>query len=199
MHVVIGGPPHSGKSTFTAALIEHIRKRQREKPFNISFEYMTLDITDNSLNYILDDTDSVERKLDVDWTDENAQERADEFSSKSCQLVIADAPGKLTDQLDIVIEPADRIVILVSDEKSEKLREWRDRAAELDISVDYEITSFLDDDAEVQLTEQEKNTMVGSIKSASRDEFAAQGTHAYDDESSNVIRYIAAQLMQQAR
>jgi len=199
MHVVIGGPPHSGKSTFTAALIEHVRKRQRKKPFTISFEYMTLDITDNSLNYILDDTEDVERKLDVEWTDKNAQERADKFSSKSCQLVIADAPGKLTDQLDIVMEPADRMVILVSNEKSEKLEEWRDRASELDISVDYEITSFLDSDVEVQLIEQENGTVAGTIKSASRDDFAAEGTHAYDDESSNVIRYIAAQLMQQAR
>lgn len=198
LHVVIGGPPHSGKSTFTAALIEHVRERHREQPFTISFEYVTLDITDNSLEWLLDDTGSVNRKRDVEWTNENAKDKADEFAEKPCQLVIADAPGKLTEQLDIVMEPADRMVILVSDEKSEKLTEWRDRANELDISVDYEITSFIDDDADIQLEDRAGDTMTGTIKSASRDDFNAKGTHAYDDKSRRVIRYIATQLVQKA-
>lgn len=199
MHVVVGGPPHSGKSTFTAALIEHIRERQRRQSFSLSFEWMTLDITDNSLEYLLDDTGGVQRNLDVEWTDENAQDRADEFASKSCQLVLADAPGQLTEQLNIVAEPADSMVILVSDEKSDKLEDWQDRAQELDISVDCEVTSFLDDDAEVQLTRGEDGTIVGSIKSVSRDDFDVEGTHAYDDDSSNVIRYVVTDLIKEAR
>lgn len=198
MHVVVAGPSHSGKSTFTAALIEHIRERQREKPFNISFEWMTLDITDNSLQYLLDETGDTDRKLDVEWTNENAQERADEFAEKSSQLVIADAPGKLTEQLDIVIGPADEMVLLISDEKSEKGPEWRERASDHDIGVRCHITTFLDsENTEVTLSEEE-GELKGSITSVSRDDFDAEGTHAFDDGSRRVIRIVATRLMKQA-
>ncbi len=199
MHVVIVGPPHSGKSTFTAALIETVRERQRKRSFTLPFEWMTLDIIDNSLEYVLDETGETSRKTDATWTNENARTRAEKFASRSSKLVIADAPGKLTEQFDIVVEPADSAVILISNKKSDHLTKWRERIKGMNIAIDAELTSFLNADKSVELTKRSDGTLVGTVRSISRDEFQTRGTHAYDDSSRQVIRAVAKTLLTKAR
>ncbi|ERH11722.1 MAG: hypothetical protein J07HB67_00731 [halophilic archaeon J07HB67] len=34
MHIVVGGPPNSGKSTVTAALVKLCRERKRRRGYN---------------------------------------------------------------------------------------------------------------------------------------------------------------------
>lgn len=60
------------------------------------------------------DDDSIPQKRDVDWMTEHAEERESIFQSRDENLVLADSPGMITDQLRIVASPADAIILLYS-------------------------------------------------------------------------------------
>lgn len=211
MKVVVGGPPHSGKSTFTAGLIERIRERKREQPFNVSFTWETLDITDNSLAFLLDESGDVSQKNEeIEWSNETAKVKRADFEGRDEQLVIADAPGRLTDQLDIVIEPADTMIVLASDENVDKIDEWKACADRLDIAVNWIIVTVLDTDIEVGWTDEfdsdtefdwaceSANVQEGIIRSINRGDFKDRGLTAYDDTSSRLIRQLTADLLELA-
>lgn len=105
MHTVVGGPPNSGKSTVTAALVELCRERKRKQGYNPTFAWFTLDVSDTSLPAMLAD-DSRSASRDVSWTEARAEERAVMFGSRDEQLVVADCPGLIDDKTTMVVEPA---------------------------------------------------------------------------------------------
>jgi GTPase SAR1 family protein len=197
MKVVVGGPPHSGKSTFTAGLIERIRERKRKRGFNISFNWLSLDITDNSLAYLLDDTGDISRRNEeIEWNEETARVRRSTFESRDEQLVIADAPGQLTDELDIVMEPADIMIVLASDENSEMVEKWEQRAENLDIEVIKTVITVLDSGQELGWEGEDERQ--GTLRSISREDFDERGAAAYDDVSSRMIRQMSRDLIESA-
>lgn len=211
MKVVVGGPPHSGKSTFTAGLVERVRERQRNQPFDVSFTWMTLDVTDNSLAFLLDESGDVSRRNEeVEWSEENARVRRATFEGRDEQLVVADAPGRLTHELNIVIEPADAMVVLASDEKRGEIDDWRARADRLDVAVRWVIVSVLDGDAEpgwrgeldsdgeVDRTREPEAVRRGTIRSISRSDYERSGPAAYDDTSSRMLRQLSTELLESA-
>jgi len=193
MKIVIGGPPQSGKSTFTASLIQAIRERQRNRPYQLSFSWQPLDVTDNSIAVLLNPDEDIDQKRDVDWTDERAEERRAVFEARDERLVIADAPGCITPQLRIVIEPADAIIILANYEEREQIEDWREVAESNGMQVFAELTSILEEDLDAGW--EERGTREGIIRSIEREDFEEEQKTAFDDTSRRMIRQIATDLL----
>lgn len=193
MKIVIGGPPQSGKSTFTASLIQAIRERQRNRPYQLSFSWQPLDVTDNSIAVLLNPDEDIDQKRDVEWTEERADERRAIFEARDEQLVIADAPGLITDELRIVIEPADAIIILANYEEREQIDDWREVAESNGIQIFAELTSILEEDLDPGWEERE--TREGIIRSIEREGFEEEQKTAFDDTSRRMIRQIATDLL----
>lgn len=211
MKVVVGGPPHSGKSTFTAGLVERIRERKRDQPFTASFTWETLDVTDNSLPFLLDGSGAVPmRNEDIEWSEESARVKRAAFEGRDEQLVVADAPGRLTEELDVVVEPADAMVVLASREKADRIESWKARADRLDVAVRWVLVSVLDADVEpgwvtefdsaveFEWTAESDEVREGVIRSIDRGEFEDSGLTAYDDTSSRMIRQLSTDLLESA-
>jgi len=193
MKVVIGGPPQSGKSTFTASLIQAIRERQRNRPYQLSFSWQPLDVTDNSIAVLLNPDEDIDQKRDVEWTEERAEERRAVFEARDEQLVIADAPGLITDELRIVIEPADAFIILANYEERDQIEDWREVAGSNGMQVFAELTSILEEDLDPGWEERE--TREGIIRSIEREDFEEEQKTAFDDTSRRMIRQIATDLL----
>jgi GTPase SAR1 family protein len=193
MKIVIGGPPQSGKSTFTASLIQAIRERQRNRPYQLSFSWEPLDVTDNSIAVLLNPDEDIEQKRDVEWTEERAEERRAVFEARDERLVVADAPGLITDELRIVLEPADAIIILANYEEQEKIADWRDVAESNDMQVFAELTSILGEDLDPGWDQRESRE--GIIRSIEREEFGEEEGMAFDDTTRRMIRQIATDLL----
>lgn len=193
MKIVIGGPPQSGKSTFTASLIQAIRERQRNRPYQLSFSWQPLDVTDNSIAVLLNPDEDIDQKRDIEWTEERAEERRAVFEARDEQLVIADAPGLITEELRIVIEPADAIIILANYEERERIDDWQEVAQSNDMQVFAELTSILEEDLDPGWEEHE--TREGIIRSIEREDFGEEQKTAYDDTSRRMVRQIATDLL----
>jgi hypothetical protein len=186
--LVVGGPPHSGKSTFTAALIDSVESLLNGDNYDIYCDWMTLDLEDNSLPNLMDPEEPEEHD-EVDW-EEEAPIRRDEFAEREAPLVIADAPGQLTEQLNTLIEPADAIILLVSEDEREKMEDWRERAEEHGIDPIFEIFTVYQSGEEPYLDGQ-----TGRIRSVSRDEFGSHRLSAYDRKSQRYIRRISDSIV----
>jgi GTPase SAR1 family protein len=197
MKVAVCGPPHSGKSTFTASLIGSIRKKKREQPFNIAFTWVPLDVTDNSIAAMLNpDDDSIPRKRDVDWTNERAEERQAVFQSRDEDLVLADSPGKITEQLRIVVSPADAIILLCSHEKRDLLDEWIDFVEEMDCELFAVLTTVLDEDIDAEWDD--RSSRKGVIRSVEREDFERRQIDALDDTTHRMLKQLIKDLVNRA-
>ena len=150
-------------------------------------------MTDNSIAVLLNPDEDIDQKRDVEWTEERADERRAIFEARDEQLVIADAPGLITDELRIVIEPADAIIILANYEEREQIDDWREVAESNGIQIFAELTSILEEDLDPGWDERE--TREGIIRSIEREDFEEEQKTAFDDTSRRMIRQIATDLL----
>lgn len=201
MKVVVGGPSHSGKSTFAAGLVDCIREHKRHSDEEVSFRWETLNVTDNSLAHLLNDRGKLAiHNEDVEWNEQTARTKRATFAGGDERLVVADTPGKLTPELDIVLEPADAMVLLVSDEKVDRTEDWLDRAAALDVEVGWILTTVLDggDVGWYAGEDDEADVRRGIVRTAEREAFDADRLDAFDRESALMIRQVAEDLVERA-
>lgn len=197
MRVVVGGPPHSGKSTVTASLIKAIRERQRNRSYHLSFSWVPLDVTDNSIAGLLNPEDEdIESKRDLDWTEERADERRAMFNARDEQLVIADSPGQISDELKIVIEPADAIIILSSYENREEIEDWIDMSEKQGLDIFAQLTTVLEEDIDPGWDN--RTNRKGTICSIHREDFEESGKTAYDDTTRRMIKQVATDMLKTA-
>lgn len=197
MKVVVGGPSHSGKSTFAAGLVDCIRERKRRGDADVSFRWETLDVTDNSLAHLINDREKpAVHNEGVEWNEQTARTKRATFAGGDERLVVADTPGRLTPELDIVLEPADAMILLVSDEKVDLTEEWLDRAEALDVEVGWVLTTVLDGGDVGWYSEGDVRR--GILRIATREEFDADGLDAFDSESARMIRQVAEDLVERA-
>ena len=191
MHTVIGGPPNSGKSTIAAALIKLCRERRRGRGYNPTFGWSTLDITDTSLPAMLGSSDEDSRE--VKWTTERAEERKALFAARDEQLVLADCPGLIDDMTRTVVEPADAMILVVSDQKQEDADEWQEFAAENSLELLFELTTTLDRDKSPEWTDRDAGKAV--VRSIHNHEFENDDVAAYDDTTRRILKTISTELL----
>lgn len=194
MRVVVGGPPHAGKSVFTAALYLSIKDRLPDGIGDDFFSVMTLDLSDNTLRWLLYDGEP--RKFeDSVWTEENARDRAEEFSAADGELVLADAPGEVDNLTRTLLGPADALLIMYSTEHRDKLDEWTELADELGLEIIAILQSIHPDNEEEDST-WDPQTERGKFKGAHREDAKIHQRRALPQGSQSVVNRIALSILE---
>jgi hypothetical protein len=117
VRIIVGGPPHSGKST----LMNLIEDKMNQ--YGVSVELRDLDFSaPTDLKGGFD-----ENREKKEWTPELAKDAANYFNEDSEQRVIlGDSIGLISQINEIVSEPADVAILLVSGSQGDDEKSYRD-------------------------------------------------------------------------
>lgn len=119
--IVVVGPPNSGKSV----LIQHMMILLENKGIDVG--QIDLDLW-GSTDRLFKGLETIEerktRKEQLEVTDEMIEDRVNSFESMSNDIVLADTPGQISDDLDTLIEPGTMGIIVCRKEYTEELDEW---------------------------------------------------------------------------
>ena len=105
LRIIIGGPPHSGKSTFMNLLEDRFRYYQ------IPVELLDLDLSAPTPLK----TGFTQQREKKKWTSTLAEEAREMFEgAEGVQVVLGDSVGLISDINEIISQPADVAILLVS-------------------------------------------------------------------------------------
>ena len=125
--IVIGGPPHSGKSVFIEALTQNLDK---DSTFSFS---AAPDGEGSWLQRHYDDPDVVKLRQKGKFTPEFVADRKKKINDWEGPLMIIDVGGRTSEENAQMIEGATHAIILAGD--LSKVVEWRDFFEENNIEV----------------------------------------------------------------
>jgi hypothetical protein len=145
---------------------------------------------------MLDDSGSVSPDREVAWTAERAEERQAVFAARDEQLVIADLPGIVDELTEIVVDPADTIVLVVSDEQRGQIGDWYDLAERTETELFADLTTVLDGETEPRWEDRESRR--GVLRSIHNEEFDENGTDSYDDTTRRILKQLSVELLEEA-
>ena len=120
--IVIVGPPCSGKSVFTLALLSAL------EDLGISCSFVDLDLWGSTFLLLSgkeSSTERTKRKETLVVTKDDIENKLKEFQDISDVLVIADGPGKISTDLNTLIQPAKLGIIVCRIDKPNDLKKWR--------------------------------------------------------------------------
>ena len=164
--IVIGGPPHSGKSVFIEALTQNLDK---DNTFSFS---AAPDGEGPWLQRHYDDPEVVKFRQKGKFTPEFVADRKKKINDWEGPLMIIDVGGRTSEENAQMIEGATHAIILAGD--LSKLAEWRKFFEENNIEVIAKLHSHYQDNKDIQRTmEPGKSHIVSSVHYLERGEPAA--------------------------
>lgn len=160
------------------------------------FGYKSLDVWDNTLYYLGDDTGTEPRRVEDDEeVGVRVQERAEEFGQMENLLVIADLPGGEPDQhTQRLVEGADAMIIISQDQSG--LETWREFADEVDLEIIAQFETFLSDE-EVR-PDWDPSTGEGRLSGLETEEIEANHLNGFEESTLLRIEEIALMLIEEA-
>lgn len=102
--LIIGGEPHSGKSTFMSMLSDRLKAR------GIGVELLDLDLASPTICYLYSGDERTRCKKI--WDSALSAEARKQFEDAQGQVVLADSVGKITDVTRTITHPADASIIV---------------------------------------------------------------------------------------
>lgn len=164
--IVIGGPPHSGKSVFIEALTQNLDK---DNTFSFS---AAPDGEGPWLQRHYDDPDVVKLRQKGKFTPEYVADRKKKINDWEGPLMIIDVGGRTSEENAQMIEGATHAIILAGD--LSKVAEWRDFFEENNIEVIAKLHSHYQGKKDIQRpVESGENRIVSSVHYLERGESAA--------------------------
>lgn len=195
VHVVIGGPPNSGKSTFTYGLIRLIQETLGIPGASPEFAYLTLDVWDKTLNDLLAIDDGDPAPLSEEDEEQRVEDRANRFADMVNLLVLGDLPGGDPDEYTrILAQPADAIIIV--SQSPEGIETWRRFAQEQDIDVFATFETFQQGEGEEASWNAE--TREGRLVGLDRDRIELRHLRGFDEPTLLRMGVIADELIEAA-
>jgi adenylate kinase family enzyme len=146
--IVIGGPPNSGKSTLAESLARALRS------CGVDAYAEDLDLASPTLPYIQGKkTWGIRAKEKKAWTQDLANEAADRFvsASKRHDVVIGDAPGKITEESYVIVKHASHAIVLCREDSKDEIEKWIGFFNELGLPIICVAVSKLDGVGEVKV------------------------------------------------
>ena len=164
--IVIGGPPHSGKSVFIEALTRNLDK---DNTFSFS---AAPDGEGPWLQRHYDDPEVIKFRQKGKFTPEFVADRKKKIHDWEGPLMIIDVGGRTSEENAEMIEGATHAIILAGD--LSKVAEWRNFFEENNIEVIAKLHSHYQGNHDVQRPmEPEKSHIVSSVHHLERGEPAA--------------------------
>lgn len=164
--IVVGGPPHSGKSVFIEALTQNLDK---DNTFSFS---AAPDGEGPWLQRHYDNPDVVKLRQKGKFTPEFVADRKKKINDWEGPLMIIDVGGRTSEENAQMIEGATHAIILAGD--LSKVAEWRDFFEENNVEVIAKLHSHYQGDHDIQRPmEPEKSHITSSVHHLERGEYAA--------------------------
>jgi len=133
IRIVVGGPPHSGKSTFSERLSRAFQNQ------NIDAEAVDLDEWARTLAFVKKEITKEQRdeQKRKNVTEEDMQKAAQRFrdASEKHDVVIGDAPGGISSLSEIVVGTATHGIIVCKDDEPEAIVRWREFFARNNVTL----------------------------------------------------------------
>lgn len=132
VRVIIGGPPNSGKSTLAVSVAMALRQ------FGVDVNDVDLDLATRTIDYIKGTRPWKRRSQEKkEWTAELAKEAAEKFKEASMKqdVVIGDAPGKISDVSRRIAQEASHAIICCRDDCADEIEKWKSFFESLGIEI----------------------------------------------------------------
>lgn len=157
IRIVIGGPPHSGKSTF-ALYLERALKDLGTNTFNN--DYDPFGETKRFAEGLISKKEREHTKKIP--TKEEVESCAKEFAllSITYEVVIGDLPGKPTGLTEILSAKGTHAIILCKDDELDKITEWKNLFNKQDVKILGILESNQTGD---EIVYEEKGIIIGKI------------------------------------
>lgn len=157
IRIVIGGPPHSGKSTF-ALYLERSLNDLGTNAFN--YDYDPFGETKRLVEGLISKEEREHTKKIP--TKEEVESCAKEFAllSITYEVVIGDLPGKPTDLTEILTLAGTHAIILCKDDELDKIAEWKNLFNKQDVKILGILESNQTGD---EIVYEEKGVIIGKI------------------------------------
>lgn len=133
IRIIVGGPPNSGKSTFSERLVRALQDQ------GVDAETIDLDIWSPTLDFIKGDItmDERNRQKRQDVTEKDAKAAAKRFRdfSKKHDVIIGDAPGGISELSKIIVNKGTHGIIVCRDDKTDEIESWKQFFEENDVEL----------------------------------------------------------------
>jgi signal recognition particle GTPase len=158
IRIVVGGPPNSGKSTFSECIARALQD------LDIDAESIELDVFAPTLDYIKRKITREERdkRKQEPVTKEKIEKAVKRFKSASNKhdIVIGDAPGRISKESKLLCRIATHGIIICREDESSEIENWKSFFEELNIPIVVVIISKLDGEESIIPSEMIHATLV---------------------------------------
>jgi CRISPR-associated protein Csx3 len=150
IRIIIGGPPNSGKST----LVNSLKRALWEIGVNVNSA--ELDLWAPTLEFLEGKISKQERdsRKQKKVTKEEAEEASKRLveASQDGSIAIGDCPGKISEELKIIVKNATHAIILCRADQVQEMESWRKFFSEVGIPIVGELVSDLNENEDVQIS-----------------------------------------------
>lgn len=133
IRIVVGGPPNSGKSTFSESLVRAFQD------LSVDAESIDLDLYSPTLDWLQgkitkEQRDEQKRKS---ITAKEAKEAHRRFkdASKEHDVIVGDAPGGISEESKQICKAATHGIIVCRDDKTDQIKAWQNFFDDIGVDV----------------------------------------------------------------
>lgn len=123
IRIIVGGPPNSGKSTFSESLVRALQDQ------GVDAESIDLDLWSPTLDYLQGNITKKQRDKQKrkSITIKDAKEAHSRFKdvSKEHDVIVGDAPGGISKELKQICKAATHGIIVCRDDKTNQIKTWQ--------------------------------------------------------------------------
>lgn len=124
IRIIVGGPPNSGKSTFSVSLVRTFQKGGVDaKSVDLDPWAPTLELVKGNMTQ-----DQRDRQKRSSITFEDVEDIHQRFKNASDEhdVVIGDAPGGISKEIRPIYAIATHGILVCRDDKTEEIKDWKD-------------------------------------------------------------------------
>lgn len=133
VRIIVGGPPNSGKSTFSESLVRFLQDQGADA------ESIDLDLWAPTLDYLQGKITKERRDSQKrgSITAKDAKEAHDRFkdASKEHDVIVGDAPGGISKESKQICKAATHGIIVCRDDKTDQIKTWNMFFGDIGIDV----------------------------------------------------------------
>jgi CRISPR-associated protein Csx3 len=150
IRIIIGGPPNSGKSTLVSSLIRALWEiGVKGNPAELDLWAPTLEFLEGKISK--EERDSRKQKSITKEEAEEASKRLVAVSQEG-SIAIGDCPGKMSEELKIIIKNATHAIILCRADQIMEMESWRKFFSVAGIPIIAELVSDLTGEEAMQMS-----------------------------------------------
>lgn len=158
IRIIVGGPPNSGKSTFSESLVRALQDQ------GVDAESIDLDLWSPTLDFLQgkitkEQRDEQKRKSITSKETKEAYRRFKD-SSQEHDVIVGDAPGGISKESKQICKAATHGIIVCRDDKTDQIKAWQDFFDDIGVDVVAVIISKINNSEDITSNDPLKAVLV---------------------------------------